>query len=63
MIEFPSRSPQQIIGLANGLWEERRICIKFRPQVWAVRVATAPFYTAEEVDWLLEALAQLVSEM
>jgi isopenicillin-N epimerase len=62
-IQFPGRSPQQILGLVSRLREERRICTKYRPEIGAVRVATAPFNTAEEVDWLLEALAQLVPEM
>lgn len=62
-IQFPGRSPEQMLNLVSRLRGERRICTKYRPEIAAVRVATAPFNTADEVDRLLDALAQLAPEM
>ena len=62
-IQFPGRTPEQMRHIIGRLRDEFAICVKYRPEIEAIRVGIAAFNSVAEVDRLLEVLSDLVPNM
>lgn len=62
-IQFPGRTPEQGNQMVARLRDEFNICVKYRPEIEAIRIGVAAFNSAAEVDRLLEVLSDLVPDM
>jgi selenocysteine lyase/cysteine desulfurase len=62
-LRFPGWSEAQVHALIDRIWSDYRVVVKFQVDFAGIRISTASFNSAEEVDRLLEALRTLVPIM
>ena len=62
-ILFPGRKPEEMMELVLRLRDEFNICVKYRPEIEAIRVGIAAFNSTTEVDRLLEVMFDLAPNM